>query len=129
MMNRLTKTQYPAAAALAVAAVLFLAPLLLGLTGQAAVAAYLLGLVGGGAAVKALARPDPRDPWLLVGTGAVTILAPLVLGFIGAGWAHVVLGLALAATGGWALRPGTRSEEESGAALDAMAGEGTIGNR
>ncbi len=114
----------PTSLILAAALLLFVSPVLLMVTGAAAISAYLLGLVGVAVAGKALLRPDRQDRWLMVVVGALTAAAPWIAGFA-AGSIVTVLHLAIGAVFLAralvpALQPGRRAPHTAKLEDDAM---------
>jgi hypothetical protein len=99
-MNDLSSPRIATGIAILGGVLLLLGPLVLGLYGAGAGAAYILGLAGIVIALKTLFRPQPIDSWLLVGTGALAIAAALVAG--GAAlWLHLIAGAAILGAGVW----------------------------
>lgn len=94
----------PTTGVIGAAVLLLLGPLLFGLSGGAAASAVIFGLVGIAVAIKPRIRPEARDPWIALATGAVIFLVPLIFGFGAAAmgtWLHIVVGAAFMAYGYW----------------------------
>jgi hypothetical protein len=99
-MNDLSKPKIATGIAFLGGVLLLAGPLAFGLYGMGANAAYILGLAGIVIALKTLFRPQPIDSWLLLGTGALAIVAAFVAG--GAAlWFHLIGGAAILGAGVW----------------------------
>lgn len=99
-MNDLSRPRIAAGVAMIGGVILLAGPLAFGLYGLGANAAYILGLAGILVALKTIVRPQPFDPWLLVGAGALAIVTAFVAG--GAAlWVHLIGGAAILGAGLW----------------------------
>jgi hypothetical protein len=93
---------------LVLAACLFVSPWVLGFAGEqvAAWTAWASAVVIGVLAVAAIVMFTEWEEWMNLALGMWVVLAPWVLGFTGlayALWAHVALGLLVAAVAAWEL--------------------------
>ena len=93
---------------LVLAACLFVSPWVLGFAGEpiAAWTAWASAVVIGVLAVAAIVAFTEWEEWVNLALGIWVVLAPWILGFTGvtyALWAHVVLGLLVAAVAAWEL--------------------------
>ncbi len=99
-MNQLSKMKTAGGVALLGGLMIVLSPLAYGLYGGAAFVAYILGLAGLLVAAKAIWWPASYDYLLLVGTGALMIVAAFATG--GATlWVHLAGGGAILGAGLW----------------------------
>ncbi len=79
-MTNLSKSKTAGGVALLGGLMIVLTPLAYGLYGGSAFVAYILGLAGLAVAAKAIWRPASFDYLLLVGTGALAIVAAFATG-------------------------------------------------
>lgn len=91
---------------LVLAVLLFISPWVLGFSAERNVAinAWVTGLIIGALAVGALSVFKEWEEWLSLVVGLWVAASPWVIGFaatISAMWAHVVLGLLVAAVAAW----------------------------
>lgn len=102
------RQERPTLLALVAALVLFASPFFLGDGGIAAVSAHALGIIGIGAAIKTLLRPETVDRLMLAGTGALMGLLPWITGFAAGSvitWLHLLAAAAFAARAFWPPSP------------------------
>jgi hypothetical protein len=91
---------------LVLAACLFVSPWVLGFAGVAAWTAWVSAVVIGVLAVAAIVAFTEWEEWVNLALGIWVVLAPWIIGFTGVAsalWAHVVLGLLIAAVAAWEL--------------------------